>query len=66
MDTWKVMRWSGRNGDQVRTLFVGTESEARAKFAAIELKMRQGCVQLWNPTGERVKQTAAYRNRTRW
>lgn len=63
---WKVKRWSGRDMDQVRTVFQGSEADALAKFEAIEMKMRQGFVQLRNPTGEKVKQTTAWRNRTRW
>lgn len=66
MDTWKVTRHSGRNGDEAKVVYEGSEEKATAKYRKLEVALRQGFVKLINPDGEVVKRVHSARVRTRW
>lgn len=65
-DWWCVQRHGGRRNDRWRTLFRGSEAEARAVYESVRADLRQGKVTLVDHVGADVAVTSAPRLRTRW
>jgi len=63
---WKVMRWSGRRGDDWCGLACETEDTAHELYHRLYVNMRQGGIRLVRPDGSIVKADIAPRLRSRW
>lgn len=63
---WTVWRHGGRSGDEWRCVARGSEAECREQYRRLFVAMRQGGVELRDPSGEVVDRAWAPRLRTRW
>lgn len=63
---WCVRRFGGRTTDVWRTIYSGSEAQARERYTREAAALRQGVVQLIAPDGRVAAQTSAPRLRTRW